>query len=309
MSNVIELEGVSKQYKGVAALRDLNLHVPRGEVLGLLGHNGAGKTTTIKIILGIIEQSAGRVDVLGHSPSGRDSRALRMQWGYLPESVSFYEQLSGREVLDYFARLKRVNAQQRDALLERVGLAAAADRKVKTYSKGMRQRLGLAQALLGQPKLLLLDEPTVGLDPVAVRDFFTTLDELRSKGTTIILSSHVLPGIEQHIDRVAILREGKLSAVGTLDELRRETGMPLQIRARGDWAAGAWESRFSENGIQGYQVNGHQIRVESPADQKLAVMRLLLDDSNTHDLDIQQASLETLYLHYMGTAGRIQNDA
>ena len=308
MSNVIELEGVGKQYKGVAALRNLNLKVTRGEVLGLLGHNGAGKTTTIKIILGIIEQTTGRVAVLGHSPSGRDARALRMQWGYLPESVSFYEQLSGREVLDYFARLKRVKSPQREALLERVGLAAAANRKVRTYSKGMRQRLGLAQALLGEPRLLLLDEPTVGLDPVAVRDFFATLDELRNKGTTIILSSHVLPGIEQHIDRVAILREGGLSAVGTLDELRAEAGMPLQIRARGEWRQGLWEQRFSDHGIHNYQVNGHQLRVESAVDQKLSVMRLLLADSSIHDVDIQQASLETLYLHYMGTAGQVQSN-
>jgi len=309
MPNVIELEGVGKQYKGVAALRDLHLNVSRGEVLGLLGHNGAGKTTTIKIILGIIEQTSGRVEVLGHSPSGRDARALRMQWGYLPESVSFYEQLSGREVLDYFARLKRVKSSQREALLERVGLAEAAHRKVKTYSKGMRQRLGLAQALLGEPRLLLLDEPTVGLDPVAVRDFFATLDELRNKGTTIILSSHVLPGIEQHIDRVAILRQGGLNAVGTLDELRAEAGMPLQIRARGEWPQGVWEQRFSDNGIRNYQVNGHQLRVESPVEQKLAVMRLLLADSSIHDVDIQQASLETLYLHYMSTAGQVQHDA
>lgn len=298
MSFAVDLERACKNYGRVTALHELTMQIPEGEVLGLLGHNGAGKTTTIKLILGVIAPSAGKVEVLGRSPIEKGASSLRMQWGYLPESVRFYEQLTGREVLDYFARLKRKGAIERDGLLERVGLVEAADRRVKTYSKGMRQRLGLAQALLGQPRLLLLDEPTVGLDPIAVRDFFSMLDELRRQGTTVILSSHVLPGIEQHIDRVAILRSGSLAALGTLDELRREAGLPLKISASGNWTKGFWESRLEEHGFAHYSVNCSRLEVESPLDAKLDVMRLLLNDDSIYDLDMQPPSLESLYVHY-----------
>jgi Cu-processing system ATP-binding protein len=298
MNYVVNLEGVRKEYGRVTALNELTFQVPPGEVIGLLGHNGAGKTTTIKLILGVIAPSTGKVEVLGRSPYAKTAKSLRMQWGYLPESVSFYQQLTGREVLDYFARLKRVDAAERNRLLERVGLLEAADRRVKTYSKGMRQRLGLAQALLGHPRLLLLDEPTVGLDPIAVRDFFSTLDDLRRQGTTVILSSHVLPGIEQHIDRVAILRSGSLRAIGTLGELRKQAGLPLKIRARGHWQKGFWESRLNEQGIAQYKVNCTQLEVDSSVDAKLDVMRLLLSDGSVQDLEVQAPSLESLYVHY-----------
>ncbi|MGD8484715.1 MAG: ABC transporter ATP-binding protein [Thioalkalispiraceae bacterium] len=304
MNNAVNLEGVSKNYGPVAALRELSLQIPQGEVLGLLGHNGAGKTTTIKLILGVIKPTSGKVEVLGHAPSTRSGQSLRMQWGYLPESVSFYEQLTGREVLEYFARLKRVTTQQRDALLERVGLVDAADRRVKTYSKGMRQRLGLAQALLGRPRLLLLDEPTVGLDPIAVRDFFSMLDELSQQGTTVILSSHVLPGIEQHIHRVAIMRRGNLRAVGTLDELRQQARLPLKIRARGQWPKNFWEPQLDEQGFAPYRVNCTSLEVESPLDAKLDVMRLLLADNRVQDLEVQSPSLESLYVHFNASSPR-----
>lgn len=298
MNCAIEIVAVCKDYGRVHALHDLTMQVSQGEVLGLLGHNGAGKTTAIKLILGIIEPTLGKVEVLGHSPTGKSARTLRMQWGYLPESVSFYEQLTGREVLDYFAQLKHVSAHERDGLLERVGLDEAADRRVKTYSKGMRQRLGLAQALLGRPRLLLLDEPTVGLDPIAVRDFFSMLNDLRRQGTTVILSSHVLPGIEQHIDKVAMLREGSLQACGTLDELRRQAGLPMKICASGSWPPGFWQSRLDERGIAHYKVNGAHLEIDTPLDAKLDVMRLLLSQDSVHNLDVQSPSLESLYVHF-----------
>ncbi|MEJ2345665.1 MAG: ABC transporter ATP-binding protein [Gammaproteobacteria bacterium] len=298
MTYALELERVSKQYGQVTAVEGLTLQVAAGEVVGLLGHNGAGKTTTIKLILGIIAASAGQVRVLGHSPRGRNGNALRTQWGYLPESVSFYYQLTGREVLDYFGRLKRVPASERDRLLERVGLIQAADRRVKTYSKGMRQRLGLAQALLGRPRLLLLDEPTVGLDPIAARDLFQTVGELRRQGTTVLLSSHVLPGIERHIDRVAILRNGALRALGSLEELRRHAGLPFKIQARGRWSPGTWESRLHREGVVGYHVNGAHLEVVSAAEAKLDVMRMLLADAGVEDLDVEPPSLEALYVHF-----------
>lgn len=309
MNYAIEFDGVGKDYGSVSALGELSLQVPEGEVLGLLGHNGAGKSTTIKLILGVIAPSAGRIRVLGQCPHMKASRSLRMQWGYLPESVRFYEQLTGHEVLEYFAALKRVHPSEVNDLLERVGLSSAAKRRVKTYSKGMRQRLGLAQALLGHPRLLLLDEPTVGLDPVAVRDFFLTLDELRRRGTTVILSSHVLPGIEQHIDRAAILRNGRLQALGTLDELRRQARLPLRIRASGHWPKGFWESRLNGQGITEYQLNCTRLEINSTLENKLDVMRLLLSEESVQDIDVLPPSLESLYVHFSGIEQAVTGDA
>ena len=226
--NAVEIQGVSQRYGSMTVLHDLHLCLGEGEVLGLFGHNGAGKTTSMKLILGLLAPSAGQVQVLGRAP---DDPQVRRQLGYLPENVTFYPQLSGRETLRHFARLKGAAPGQVDELLEQVGLAHAVDRRVKTYSKGMRQRLGLAQALLGEPRLLLLDEPTVGLDPIATQDLYQLIDSLRQRGASIILCSHVLPGVEAHINRAAILARGRLQAAGSLGELRREAGLPVRIRA------------------------------------------------------------------------------
>ncbi|MCW8886220.1 MAG: ABC transporter ATP-binding protein, partial [Motiliproteus sp.] len=199
--SIVELERVEKHYQSVHALQGLDLVIQPGEILGLFGHNGAGKTTTIKLILGLIEATKGTVRVFGEDPTLSEARNLRRKLGFLQENVSFYDQLTGLEVLNYFAKLKGVSKKQSRELLHQVGLDHAIKRRVKTYSKGMRQRLGLAQALLGDPKLLLLDEPTVGLDPIATQDFYQRLNQLKERGCTIILCSHVLPGVEKYIDR------------------------------------------------------------------------------------------------------------
>lgn len=298
MSAAVDLASVTKAYGDFLALDSLNLSVAPGEVLGLLGHNGAGKTTSMKLILGLTTPSAGQVRLFGENPAGHAARALRYAVGYLPESVSFYEQLTGREVLDYFRRLKRVARTECDRLLDQVGLTEAAQRRVKTYSKGMRQRLGLAQALLGQPKLLLLDEPTVGLDPLGTRDFFVMLDELRQQGTTVILCSHVLAGIESHIDKAAILGHGRLLAHGSLDELRRQAGLPLTIRVRGHWPPGTWENRLTEMGIHGARVNGRHVEFTTSVARKIELTRFVLAEPGVEDIEWSAPSLESLYAHF-----------
>src|SRR5690606_13423399 len=226
----VDIQGVSQRYGSMTVLHELSLQLAEGEVLGLFGHNGAGKTTTMKLILGLLNPSEGQVRVLGHSPNDPQ---VRRSLGYLPENVTFYAQLTGRETLRHFARLKGADLAQVDELFEQVGLAHAADRRVKTYSKGMRQRLGLPQAILGTPRLLLLDEPTVGLDPIAPQDLYRLIDQLRQQGTSVILCSHVLPEVEAHINRAAILAGGQLEAVGTLTSLRTGAGLPSRIRATG----------------------------------------------------------------------------
>ena len=228
--NAVELHNVHQQYGNMAVLNNISLTLAEGEVLGLLGHNGAGKTTTVRLILGLLQATSGQVSVLGGTPGDSD---IRRQIGFLPENVTFYPQLTGRETLLHFARLKGAVVQQVDALLEQVGLTAASSKRVKTYSKGMRQRLGLAQALLGRPRLLLLDEPTVGLDPIATQELYQVIGRLRDEGTSIVICSHVLPGVEPYIDRAAVLALGRLEAIGTSHELRTQAQLPVRIRAAG----------------------------------------------------------------------------
>ncbi len=228
----IVLEGVRKRYGAAEVVRGVDLQLGEGESLALLGHNGAGKTTLIKIMLGLTRPTAGSVRVCGRRPWERGFSALRARIGYLPENVMFHDTMTGRELLAFYARLKGRPAHVVPGLLERVGLGNAADRRVRTYSKGMRQRLGLAQALLGEPVLLLLDEPTTGLDPLLKRQFYELVAERQRLGTSVLLSSHALSEIEARTDRIAIMRSGRLVACGTLAELRRRAGCPTRIRIR-----------------------------------------------------------------------------
>ena len=297
--NAVEIEGVSQQYGSMTVLHDLNLSLGEGEVLGLFGHNGAGKTTTMKLILGLLQASSGTVQVLGRSPN---DALVRRQLGYLPENVTFYAQLSGRETLRHFARLKGAPLSQVDELLEQVGLATAMERRVKTYSKGMRQRLGLAQALLGAPRLLLLDEPTVGLDPIATQDLYQLVDRLRQQGTSIILCSHVLPGVEAHINRAAILAHGRLQAVGSLASLREDAGLPAVIRASGLKQSAQLLQRWHADGHQARSVGVDGVEVVAINGHKLGLLRQLLGEGEAQDIDIHQPSLEDLYRHYMDQA-------
>jgi len=298
MTNAVDLETLSCHFGGVHALTSLDLSLGEGEVLGLLGHNGAGKSTAMKLILGILSPTSGRVRVFGEDPRGPGSGRLRLQLGYLPENVSFYDNLSGREVLAYFARLKRVPPKEVNRLLGQVGLDHAANRRVRTYSKGMRQRLGLAQALLGEPRLLLLDEPTVGLDPMATRDVYRTMDELRARGTGIIISSHVLPGIEQHVDRVAILGRGSLLAEGTIEALRGQAELPLTIRVRRQA-----DARFPETGLhpaiqEATPDADNSLVLTVPTGDKLRVLNELLSLPGLEDVTVEPPTLESLYAHF-----------
>jgi len=301
--NAVEIQGVSQRYGSMTVLHDLSLNLGEGEVLGLFGHNGAGKTTSMKLILGLLAPSEGQVKVLGRAPNDPQ---VRRQLGYLPENVTFYPQLSGRETLRHFARLKGAALGQVDELLEQVGLAHAADRRVKTYPKGMRQRLGLAQALLGEPRLLLLDEPTVGLDPIATQDLYQLIDRLRQRGTSIILCSHVLPGVEAHITRAAILAKGRLQAVGSLSQLRAEAGLPVRIRASGISERDSWLQRWTDAGHSARGLSETSLEVVAINGHKLVLLRQLLGESEPEDIEIHQPSLEDLYRYYMERAGDVR---
>ena len=229
-AETIALAAVTKRYGAETAVRGVALSLLAGQCVGLVGHNGAGKSTLIKLMLGLIRPTAGRVVVLGEDPAAGAAARARREVGYLPENVSLYPAMTGRETLAFYARLKRQSPAGNDALLERVGLAKASRRRVGTYSKGMRQRLGLAQALLGAPKVLLLDEPTTGLDPALRQSFYDVVRELRDGGATVLLSSHALAEMEGQVDRVVIMNRGAKVADGTLLELRHLADRPVRIR-------------------------------------------------------------------------------
>ncbi len=294
----VVMEKLRREFGSLCALQGLDLSLDAGEVLGLLGHNGAGKSTAMKLILGVLAPTSGKVSVLGQNPRGHGAGRLRLQLGYLPENVSFYGNLTGREVLRYFARLKRVDARKVNQLLEQVGLEEAAGRRVRTYSKGMRQRLGLAQALLGHPRLLLLDEPTVGLDPMATRDVYATIDQLRGEGTAVILCSHVLPGVEKHVDRVAILGRGRLLAEGTMEELRQQAALPLTIHAHPAVADHDLRQRLDGRILSLEAGEDDDWVIQIRAEQKLPVMQELMKNSWLRDLSVETPTLETLYAHF-----------
>ncbi len=227
---VISLHSVAKQYGNETVVRDLSLSVQAGECVVLVGHNGAGKTTLMKLMLGLTRPTSGKVEVLAGNPALRTAVAQRKALGYLPESVAFYEAMTGREVLTFYARLKSVANTQTEKLLQLVGLGAAAQRRVATYSKGMRQRLGLAQALLGEPRLLFLDEPTTGLDPSLRQDFYQLIDAMHQKGVTSLISSHALNEVEARASRFVIMKAGTMVACGSLDELYAQAALPAQVR-------------------------------------------------------------------------------
>jgi Cu-processing system ATP-binding protein len=254
-------------------VQDLSYALEPGTVVALVGHNGAGKTTQIKMMLGLTRPDSGRIEVLGGDPRRPETRR---HLGYLPESVQFHPGFTGRETLAFHARLKGLPEAQ-DALLDRVGLIEAAGRAVRGYSKGMRQRLGLAQALLGAPRLLLLDEPTSGLDPALRRELYGLVADLAAQGTTVLMSSHALTELDGHAERVIVLNRGRKIADGTLAELRRLAGLPARLTAR---------------------VGGVLRRIAVNEAEKAPTLRALLAEG-AEGITLEDPSLDDIYAHFL----------
>ena len=253
-THVIEATGLTKRYGAVPVVDGIDLAVEQGEVLGLLGPNGAGKTTTILMLLGLTEASGGTVRVLGHDPV-RDPLSVKRDVGYLPDAVGFYDNLTGRENLRYTARLGGLTAagadDRIDAALARVHLSDVGDRRVATYSRGMRQRLGLAELLMRDSRVAILDEPTSGLDPQSTDELLELIRSFARDGITVLVSSHLLDVVQSICNRVALFNNGRIGFVGTVAELAEKV------------ADGAFHVEVTADGVDLHDVAG---RIEGVSD-------------------------------------------
>ncbi len=292
MKIVLNTKGVSKRFKSVEALRDVSIDVSPGERVALLGHNGAGKTTLLRIILGFLRMDAGTVEIAGHTPGSASARRLI---SYLPENVAFPKMLTGREIVSYYTKLKGLPASEIMPALEKVDLADAADRRCGTYSKGMRQRLGLAQALVGEPSLLLLDEPTTGLDPISRQHFYDLVSDLASRGSAVLLSSHGLSELEAKTDRVAILRKGQLVANAPLAELQHTANLPIRIRVQS--TAASVERVHDQFG--GKRINGATVEFDCAQPEKMDRLSAISQlGTAVTDVEVSPPSLDEIYRYF-----------
>lgn len=291
-STRLNLSGLTKSFGSVAALRDVSLRVRAGERVALLGHNGAGKTTLMKIVLGLIGFDSGSVEVVGAAPG---SPAARAAVAYLPESVSFHPALSGLEQIRHYLGLRGLDPRGAADLLDRVGLDAAADRRIGTYSKGMRQRVGLAQALIGGPELMVLDEPTSGLDPVSRQEFYALLDDLSRRGTAILLSSHALTEVEARTDTIVILSQGRVVAEGTIEELRQRAALRVAVTVTPEREAASILARS----LPDAKLVGSKLHLQVAEADKMRLLKSLASlDGQIRDIEIVPPSLEDIYSHF-----------
>ena len=302
----VKTEGLTKEYNGFIAVDSLDLEVEEGEIFGLLGPNGAGKTTTILMLLGLTEPTRGRALVLGHDPL-KEALTIKRMTGYLPENVGFYEDLSARENLRYIADLNSIPRRRAEELIDdalrTVGLLDVADRPAGTFSRGMRQRLGLAEVLIKEPRLAILDEPTAGIDPEGASHILDLIKSLnRERGITFIISSHLLYQIQRICSRVGIMSGGKLIACGTVEELGDKIfgkGITIELETNPDDSLIKAISRIK--GVKNITREGNRLYIRSEEDIRSLVMKEVYEGGYPlFGLRLKEHALEEIYLRYFG---------
>jgi len=310
MTAIIETESLTKRYRDLIAVNGLSFTVDEGEIFGFLGPNGAGKTTTILMLLGLTEPSGGRVRVCGFDPA-REALEVKRRVGYLPENPGFYDDLSGRENLEYITRLNRIEPKEAvrriDALLDQVGLTTDSKRNVKEYSRGMKQRLGIAEVLVKQPQVLILDEPTLGLDPDgAARILELIIGLSRERRLTVVLSSHMLHQVQQMCHRVGIIVKGKMIAAGEVDKLgsaafeERRWNFSLECGGPVD---GIESALAALPGVEGIERRGRAYFLRCSRDVRPQAAALVVNRGlPLLQLRSEDTTLEEIYLKYFREA-------
>ena len=315
-STIIRTEDLTKAYGTKVAVNHLNLEIHRGEIFGLLGPNGAGKTTTILMLLGLTEPTLGNAHIDGHDCT-RESMQVKRITGYLPDNVGFYSDMTGRENLRFTARLNGIPEKEInpliDRLLERVGMTYAADQKTGTYSKGMRQRLGIADVLIKDPQVIIMDEPTLGLDPEGMREFLKLIKQLSVQdGKTILVSSHQLYQIQQICDRVGIFVDGSLIACGGITQLgsqiasRGHYTMEIEVEPCDDRFLGYLEGLHS---ITGITKEGNTFVISSTEDLRGGITRFLgMNGYKLLHMHQKGGDLDEIYRVYFEEAEKEEGD-
>jgi len=301
---VIAARGLTKRYGNATVVDGIDFEVAKGEIFGVLGPNGAGKTTTILMMLGLTNVSGGEIRVLDHNPE-RDPLAVKRRVGYLPDQVGFYDDLTAFDNLVYSARLMGIPSQERDGrimdALRRVRLSDVAEKRVRTFSRGMRQRLGLAEILMKRAEVAVLDEPTSGLDPQAIVEFLEMIHQLKREGVTVILSSHLLDQVQRVCDRVALFQTGHIVLMGSVAELARKVlGAGFVVEVEAD-AAADLDGRFSAiPGVSSVvRVGPDRYRLTADRDVRPEAARAVVAANGAlRRLSVDDPSLEAIYTRF-----------
>jgi len=286
----LEIKSLTKWYRSVCAVEDVSFDIKQGEIFGYLGPNGAGKTTTIRIFLGFIRASTGHAHLFGLDSHVHSSK-IRSRIGYVPGEYGMYEEMRGLEYLQFFGALRGYEKPPlRDRLIEMFGLDIS--KRIKSYSHGTRQKLAIVQAFMHDPELLILDEPTIGLDPLMQQRFYELLKEMKERGKTIFLSSHILSEVEKVCDRVGILKQGRLVAVHQICEIKKSSLKTFEISFKQE----VDESIFKLNGVRKVEKTGNTIRLW--VDANINNILQIISEHPVENMSIQDASLEDIFMEY-----------
>ncbi|MBF0609187.1 MAG: ABC transporter ATP-binding protein [Candidatus Magnetobacterium sp. LHC-1] len=294
---MLNFQQVSKNYAEVRAVDTVTFELRTGEVFGLVGPNGSGKSTLLKLMLGIIKPSAGQLLVNGQTLSEKGWQDFRKTIGFMPERISFYDNLTGAETLRLFARIKGGSVDSITDILDKLLSKDALNRRVGGYSKGMRQRLNLAQALVNTPSLLVLDEPTSGLDPIGTRQLYEIIDSVRRvRPLTVVLSSHILAEIEDKVTRVGVMKSGELKACGTLDELYEGFNLPLKLYIVLKDRNSLLEEILNRDGAVNIAYRDNHLMADLPREHKFRVLSSILEQKNLFvDFSVREPNLEEVF--------------
>ena len=309
--SIIQIKGLVKEYGANRAVDNLNLDIYEGEVFGLLGPNGAGKTTVILSLLGLTEPTDGQILVNGLNATTEPLEVKKIT-SYLPDEVGFYGNYTGIENLIYTARLNNIPAhvalEEAESLIQLVGLSHAGSKKTETYSKGMIQRLGLADVLIKKPDIMILDEPTIGIDPKGITDFLELIRNLsKEKGITVLLSSHLLHQVQKICDRVGILIEGSLAALGTIDELAANLYdaniSPIKVRFS-PYSDKIMQSISDMDEVVSVEASGDQLIINAPKEYAPKLAEKIVGSGYAlHSLETEKFGLDDIYSHYFEGRG------